>query len=408
MTTITASPTRPAQQTEARLYPLSDPLDYEALLTEAEKGQIHKLRTFLEAEAKPLVADYWARGEFPTQLMKPLGELDLVTPPELTADGQTSRSLYEGFRNFELARTDASLATWYNGQTGLFRTAITRGGSEEQIQRWLPEVDSFTMKGCFALTEPEHGSDIAGGLETSARRNGDTWIINGTKRWIGSAQFSDYMALAARDEADGQVKLFLVKTDAPGVTLTTMPGKIALRMVQNADIVLDNVEVHEEFRLPRVESFADIADMLRSMRSGVAWFAAGVQAGAYEAALQYVQEREQFGRPIAGFQMIQEHLVSILSNLTASLGMVVRLSQQQDSGVYRDQDSAMAKAWTCSTMRQSVASAREIVGGNGVLNSEPVARFFADAEGIYTYEGTREINTLVVGRAITGRSAFTR
>lgn len=408
MTTTAESTIRTDEETEARLYPLSDQLNYEALLTDAEKGQLRKLRAFLEAEAKPLVADYWSRGEFPTQLIKPLGDLNLVTPPELTTGGQAPRSLYEGFRNFELARTDASLATWFNGQTGLFRTAITRGGSDQQVQQWLPQVDSFAMKGCFALTEADHGSDIAGGLQTSARRNGDTWVINGTKRWIGSAQFADYMALAARDEADGQVKLFLIKTDAPGVTLTTMPGKIALRMVQNADIVLDDVQVSEEYRLARVNSFADIADMLRAMRSGVAWFAAGVQAGAYEAALKYVQEREQFGRPLSGFQLIQEHLVSILSNLTASLGMVVRLSQQQDAGVYRDQDSAMAKAWTCTTMRQSVASAREIAGGNGVLNSEAVARFFSDAEGIYTYEGTREINTLVVGRAITGRSAFTR
>lgn len=394
--------------TGSRLYEECDPMDYEALLTDAERSELLKLRVFLETEAKPLLAEYWERGEFPAQLIKPLAELDLISPASLTADGAKPRSLYEGFRNFELARTDASLATYYNGQSGLFRTTVLRGGSEDQAKKWLPLIDSFEMTGVFALTEPEHGSDIAGGLETSARRSGDSWVINGEKRWIGSAILADYLAVLARDVADGQIKAFLVKTDAPGVTMTTIGGKMSLRMVQNSDISLDNVEVAEEFRLERINSFADVADLLRSMRSGVAWFAAGVQAGAYEAALKYAAGREQFGRPISGFQMVQDKLVGMLGNTIASLGMVVRLSQQQDEGVYRDQDSAMAKAWTCSRMRETVASAREIAGGNGILLSNDVGRFFADAEAIYTYEGTKEINTLVVGRAITGRSAFTR
>ncbi|WP_285313314.1 acyl-CoA dehydrogenase family protein [Pseudarthrobacter sp. fls2-241-R2A-168] len=392
----------------ARLYGECDPMNYEALLTDAEQGELLKLRGFLETEAQPLLADYWERGEFPAHLIKPLAALDLITPASLTGGGAKPRSLYEGFRNFELARTDASLATYYNGQSGLFRTTVLRGGSEDQAKTWLPLIDSFEMTGVFALTEPEHGSDIAGGLTTSARRSGNTWVINGEKRWIGNAAFADYLAVLARDVADGQIKAFLVKTDAPGVTLKTIGGKMSLRMVQNSDISLDNVEVTEEFRLARINSFADVADLLRSMRSGVAWFAAGVQAGAYEAALKYAADRQQFGRPISGFQMIQDKLVGMLGNTIASLGMVVRLSQQQDEGVYRDQDSAMAKAWTCSRMRETVASAREIAGGNGILLSNDVGRFFADAEAIYTYEGTKEINTLVVGRAITGRSAFTR
>ena len=391
-----------------RLYSDCDPMNYEGLLSDAERGELLKLRGFLETEAKPLLADYWERGEFPAQLIKPLAALDLITPASLTADGSKPRSLYEGFRNFELARTDASLATYYNGQSGLFRTTVLRGGSEDQVRTWLPLIDSFDMTGVFALTEPEHGSDIAGGLTTSARRSGNNWVINGEKRWIGNAVFADYLAVLARDVADGQIKAFLVKTDAPGVTMKTIGGKMSLRMVQNSDISLENVEVAEEFRLARINSFADVADLLRSMRSGVAWFAAGVQAGAYEAALKYATEREQFGRPISGFQLIQDKLVGMLGNTIASLGMVVRLSQQQDEGVYRDQDSAMAKAWTCSRMRETVASAREIAGGNGILLSNVVSRFFADAEAIYTYEGTKEINTLVVGRAITGRSAFTK
>ena len=406
-THVTAAPSEKATS-RTRLYGDCDPMNYEALLTEAEHGELLKLRGFLETEAKPLLADYWERGEFPAQLIKPLAGLDLITPASLTSDGSKPRSLYEGFRNFELARTDASLATYYNGQSGLFRTTVLRGGSEDQAKTWLPLIDTFEMTGVFALTEPEHGSDIAGGLTTSARRSGNTWVISGEKRWIGNAVFADYLAVLARDVADGQIKAFLVKSDAPGVTMKNIGGKMSLRMVQNSDISLNNVEVTEEFRLARINSFADVADLLRSMRSGVAWFAAGVQAGAYEAALKYAADREQFGRPISGFQMVQDKLVGMLGNTIASLGMVVRLSQQQDEGVYRDQDSAMAKAWTCSRMRETVAWAREIAGGNGILLSNDVGRFFADAEAIYTYEGTKEINTLVVGRAITGRSAFTR
>jgi glutaryl-CoA dehydrogenase len=389
-----------------RLYASCDALDYEALLTPDERAELRKLREFLESEARPLLDDHWERGEFPAQLIRPMAALDLISPPSLTAGGAVPRSLYEGFRNFELARTDASIATWYNGQSGLFRTTILRGGSDEQVARWLPLVDSFEMAGAFALTEPDHGSDIAGGLRTSATREGDRWRIDGVKRWIGSVAFADHVAVMARDVADGAVKAFLVRTDAPGVALTPIRGKTSLRMVQNSDVVLDGVEVDDEFRLARINSFADVADLLRAMRSGVAWFAAGVQAGAYEAALRYAGEREQFGRPLSGFQLIQDKLVAMLGNLTASLGMVVRLSQQQDSGVLRDQDSALAKAWTSSRMRETVAAAREIAGGNGILLEHDVARFFVDAESIYTYEGTRDINTLVVGRAITGRSAF--
>jgi glutaryl-CoA dehydrogenase len=389
-----------------RLYASCDALNHEALLTAGEHAQLHKLRDFLETDARPLLDDHWERGEFPAQLVAPMAALDLISPPSLTADGARPRSLYEGFRNFELARTDASIATWYNGQSGLFRTTILRGGSDEQVARWLPLVDSFEMTGAFALTEPEHGSDIARGLRTSAAREGDHWVLNGVKRWIGNVALSDYVAVMARDVADGAVKGFLVRTDAPGLTLTPIRGKTSLRMVQNADIVLDGVEVHDELRLARINSFADVADLLRAMRSGVAWFAAGVQAGAYEAALRYAGEREQFGRPLSGFQMIQDKLVAMLGNVTASIGMVVRVSQQQDDGVYRDEDSALAKAWVSSRMRETVAAAREIVGGNGILLEHDVARFFVDAESIYTYEGTREINTLVVGRAITGRSAF--
>lgn len=388
-----------------RLYEDCDPLGYEVLLSDDERGQLWKLRQYLDARVRPLLADHWERGAFPEEVIRQMADLDLISPAAL---GERPRSLYEGFRNFELCRTDASIATWYNGQSGLFRTTVMKGGSDEQVRRWLPAIDSFAMTGVFALTEPDHGSDIARGMETTASRTASGWVLSGTKRWIGNAPFAEYLAIVARTEPEPGVGIFLVRADLPGVSVTTMGPKMSLRMVQNAEIVLESVSVPDEMRLAGIREFKDVAALLRSMRSGVAWFATGVQAGAYRAALDYVTRREQFGRPLAGFQLVQEKLVRILGNLVASLGMVVRLSQQEDGDVFRDQDSALAKAWITSRMRESAALAREVVGGNGILIDNDVARFFADAEAIYTYEGTMDINTLIVGRAITGQSAFVR
>ena len=287
-----------------RLYPDCDPYGIAERLTEAEKAPLRRLRRVLEDEVRPLLAEYWEAGEFPYQIAPSLHALDLMTPPELTADGGQPRSLYHGFRIFELARTDASVATFYTAQAGLFRTACRVGGTPEQFAAWDPKITSFEMTGVFCLTEPEHGSDIAGGLATTARREGDEWVLTGTKRWIGGAFTADLLAVFARDEADGQVKGFLVDRQAPGVRLEKIHGKTSLRMMQNADIHLDGARVPEAQRLGNVNSFKDVAAMLRAMRSDVAWIATGIQAGAYEAALRYVREREQFGRPIGGFQLV--------------------------------------------------------------------------------------------------------
>lgn len=212
----------------------------------------------------------------------------------------------------------------------------------------------------------------------------------------------------ARDVADGQVKAFLVDRGALGVTLEKIHGKTALRMMQNAHITLEGVRVPESMRLHNVDSFRDVAAMLRAMRSDVAWIATGIAAGAFEAALRYVKERQQFGRPLASFQLVQEKLARMLGNVTSALSLVVRLTEQQAKGVYRDQDSALAKMQTSLLMRETVALAREVVGGNGITLETDVARFHADAEAVYSYEGTHEINALIIGRALTGESAFTR
>ncbi|MGK3957595.1 acyl-CoA dehydrogenase family protein [Arthrobacter sp. R4] len=386
-------------------YP-SDQYGYSTLLRDEELSVLARLRAVLEEHVRPVLAEYWERGEFPHQIIQPLVDLNLMDPPELTGDSAVPDALYEGFRNFELARMDASLATFYNAQSGLFRTTIKMGGSPEQAATWDPLIIRFQMTGVFALTEPDHGSDIAGGLETTAVRHGGTWLINGAKRWIGGAATAQYLAVFARDQADHQVKAFLVRTDSPGVSLRKIVGKMSLRIMQNADITLTDVEVSEEHRLQNINGFGDVAALLRNMRSDVAWIAAGLQAGAYEAALRYVTEREQFGRPLGGFQLVQEKLAAMLGNVTASLGMVVRLSQQQAEGIYKDENSALAKMWCAARARETVALAREICGGNGIILDHDVGRFFADAEAVYSYEGTHEINALIVGRALTGLSAF--
>ena len=329
-----------------------------------------------------------------------------MNPQEIVDAGETPSHLFAGFRSFELGRFDASLATFYNAVAGLFRTTVNLGGSAEQVAKWDPLIQTFEMFGVFCLTEPEHGSDIARGLSTTATRDGDTWVINGAKRWIGGASMANTLAIFARDTADGEVKVFLVPQDAEGITLTKMQGKIALRIMQNFDIALTNVRVADDRRLANVNSFADVANLLRATRSIVAWIACGAMAGAYEAAVRYTTARDQFGKKIAHFQLIQEKLATMLANVTAALAMTVRLTQQEADGVFLDENSAMTKMFTSLKLRETVALAREVMGGNGILLEHDVARFFADAEAVYSYEGTHEINALVVGRSITGKGAF--
>lgn len=386
--------------------PSSDPYGFTQHLSPAACEVLSQLDGTLTRDIRPLLTDAWERAELPAAFADSLIPLELMDPPALRGTNEADTSLFSGFRNFTLARTDASLATWYNAQSGLFRTAVNLGGSPEQAARLDPLVRSWALKGTFALTEPDHGSDIAGGLATTARREGDVWIINGVKRWIGGAFGADVIAVFARDTADGQIKGFLIPRDAAGMKLENIPNKISLRIMQNAEITLEGVRVAEHDRLHNINGFRDIGGLLRRMRSDVAWIATGVQAGAFEAALDYVKRREQFGKPIGGFQLVQEKLARMLGNVTASLGMVVQLSQRQDAGHYRDEDSSLAKMWTALRARETVALAREVVGGNGIVLDENVARFFADTEAVYSYEGTHEINALIVGRALTGHSAF--
>jgi glutaryl-CoA dehydrogenase len=379
---------------------------FEELLPGEERKILHRVREFLRTEVAPIANDYWARAEFPAQLIGGYAELGIAGRSYPEEPGPKPSSLLSGFLALEMAHTDPSMATFVGVHTGLAMGSILACGSAEQKERWLPAMGRMEKIGAFALTEPHGGSDVAAGLRTTARRRGDEWVLNGAKRWIGNGTFADYVVVWARDEEDNHVKGFVVEKGAPGFIATKIERKIALRSVQNADIVLEDCRVPEASRLQNANSFRDTAVILRRTRSGVAWQSVGVMIAAYEIALDYAKKREQFGRPIAKFQLVQDLLVRMLGNATASLGMVVRLAQLQDTGVYRDEHSALAKAYCTSRMREVTGWARELLAGNGIVLDYDIGRFVADAEALYSYEGTREINTLIVGRAITGMGAF--
>jgi glutaryl-CoA dehydrogenase len=379
---------------------------YADALTDRERDALSALRGWLEAEVPPIISGCWERAEFPMQIIRPLADLGVLSYAWEETRPFENSAVFRGFVALELARVDASVGTFVGVQNGLATGSIAVGGSDEQRAEWIPKLASGEVLGAFGLTEPTSGSDSARGLRTTARREGDEWVLNGEKRWIGNATFSDITIIWAKDEADGQVKGFIVPTSSPGYRTTKIEGKISLRPVQNADIVLTDVRVPEHLRLQRANSFRDTAAVLRATRAEVAWSAVGTAIGAYEAALAYAKQRVQFGKPIAAHQLIQDLLVKCLGNITASLGMVMRVSELQDRGEQRDEHSALAKAYATARMRETVAWAREACGGNGIVLEHGVARYFADAEALYSYEGTREMNTLIVGRAITGEAAF--
>jgi glutaryl-CoA dehydrogenase len=378
----------------------------ESMLSPAEQEVLLRVREFMEKTVQPVINEYWIREEFPFDFLPGLRSLQIAG---LSYDGYGCPGggcLLDGMIAMELARVDSSIATFLGVHSGLAMGSIYLCGSESQKERWLPEMASMSKIGAFALTEPDVGSGAAGGLTTTAQRDGSSWVLNGQKKWIGNATFADYIVIWARSLEDGQVKGFVVDRETPGLSTTKMQDKIALRVVQNAYITLDDVRVPESARLAGANSFRDTAAVLRTTRAGVAWQATGCARGAYEHALAYAKQREQFGRPIAGFQLVQDLLVRMLANVTSSACLCARLSGLQQAGLAEDQHSALAKAFCTVRMRETVGYARELLGGNGILLENHVGRFVADAEAIYSYEGTREINTLIVGRSITGIGTF--
>lgn len=365
-----------------------------------------KVREFMNKEIKPIANEYWLKGEFPHQIIPKMAALNICGVPMGGYGAPNLSYLMEGIISMEMARVDTSISTFFGVQSGLAMGSIYHCGSEEQKKKWLPLMQKMEIIGAFGLTEPTVGSAIAGGMTTKAKKEGEYWTLNGEKKWIGNATFSDITIIWAQDEDDGQVKGFIVEKDTAGFFPEKQKDKMALRTVQNAHIVLKDCKVHESNRLQNANSFKDTAKVLKMTRAGVAWQAVGCARGAYEYALAYAMERKQFGKSISSFQMVQNLLVEMLADLTAMQTMVFRLSHLQDAGLMTDEQASLAKVSCTTHTRSIVEKAREIMGGNGILLEYNVARFVADAEAIYSYEGTKQINSLIVGRAITGKSAF--
>jgi len=388
--------------------PNADFYEFAADLPAEELAIINRVREYMETKVQPIINKYWVEDSFPFELLPSFKELGIAGSGIDGYGCPGGSPLLVGLMAMEIARTDTSFATFFGVHSGLAMGSIYLNGTEEQKQKWLPPMARMEKIGCFGLTEPLVGSGTAGGMTTTAKREGDTWILNGQKRWIGNAPWCDISIIWARDVADNQVKGFIVENKTtPGFSVEKMQNKIALKVVQNGQITMDNCRVPDANRLAGATgTFRDAAHVLRGTRHLSAWEITGTQMGAYENALKYAQERLQFGKPIGSFQLIQELLAKMLGNIVACQCMIARTVQLEAEGKLSDAHAALAKAFCTSKARETVSWARESMGGNGILVDYNVARHFADAEAIYSYEGTYQMQTLIIGKAITGFSAF--
>jgi glutaryl-CoA dehydrogenase len=375
-------------------------------LSPAELDIWRRTRDFVDDEVLPVINDYWERADFPWPLAKRMADLGLVGDG-IEGDGCPSMSpIAVGLVHMALTRGDGSLGTFLGVQAGLAMRSIAMLGSAAQRRRWLPAMARLEKIGAFALTEPRHGSDSVS-LETSAHKQGNTWTINGQKRWIGNGTIADVVVVWARDTADGKVKAFLVPKGAAGYTARRMQGKGSLRAVWQADIDLSDVRVPESNRLPGARGFADASAVLAGTRNTVAWSALGHATAAYDIAMAYCRDRTQFGKPLVSFQIVQQRLVRMLAQVSAMQLYCLRLGRLIERGALSDTIAALAKMHNTTAARSVIAEARDLLGGNGILLDYHVMRHMADMEAIHTYEGTETIQTLIVGRDITGVSAFT-
>ena len=377
----------------------------EELLTDEEREVRDKVRAFADREVIPIINDYWDKAQFPFELVPKIAELNIAGTTIKGYGCPGISHVAAGLVAVEMARGDGSLNTFFGVHSGLAMSAIEMLGSEEQKEKWLPPMARMEKLGAFGLTEAAHGSDAVR-LETTARREGDEYVLDGEKRWIGNASFADVTVIWARDEEDESVKGFLVEKGAEGFSTEIITGKMGKRAVWQPDIRLEGVRVPAENKLGNADSFKDTAKVLTATRAMVAWEAIGHAVASYEAAVTYAKERVQFGKPIASFQIIQNKLANMLAEITSMQLLCLRLSQLQEAGKMTGGMASLAKMDNARKAKQVCSDARDIMGGNGVLLEYHVARHLSDMEIVYTYEGTDTIQSLIVGREITGIGAF--
>jgi glutaryl-CoA dehydrogenase len=382
-----------------------DLIDVGNLLSDEEKQVRDRVREFVDREVIPVAAGYWDRAEFPFGLLPGLGELGLmggVLPEKYGCAGWNNVAY--GLAIAELARGSGSLATFMHVQSGLAMTAIHELGSEEQKQRWLAPMARCEKIGCFGLTEPEAGSD-PGSLSTTAVEKDGGYVLSGEKKWIGNASFSDVAVIWARTD-DNKISGFLVETGNPGFQADVLPRKASQRAAWQTHITLEDCHVPEAARLPGAEGLGSTLSILTHSRYGVGWDGLGQATDCYEVALAYAKEREQFGRPIASFQLVQQKLVEMVNEISLSQLLSIHVGRLKDAGGLDPATVSMFKMNNVAKARQIAALARDVLGGNGILLDYRVMEHMADIEGVYTYEGTNDVNTLIVGQAITGHRAF--
>lgn len=386
--------------------------DYYAVFSDipdADRAVWDRARSYIDEVGDRMVAA-WDAAEYPLGLAMRMGALDLfndgIDHPDLTAFSP----LAAGLVNMEVSRGDGSLGTVLAVQGGLAMRTLALFGSPAQQERWLAPMARGEVLGAFALTEPDHGSDSVS-LETRARRDGGGWVLRGAKKWIGNGASGGITFVWARVDDDGAddhgaVRCFLVEQTEPGYHGTVIEGKASLRGIHQAHIALDDVRLSADAVLPGAHTFRDASTVLYSTRSGVAWSALGHATACYEAALTYAQQRIQFGKPLAGFQMVQERLTQMLTELTAMQLYCRRMADLERDGLLRPTQASLAKYHNTRTARRIAQTARDLLGGNGILLENRVMQHMADIEAIHTYEGTESVQALLIGRDITGHSAF--
>ncbi|MGJ5591603.1 acyl-CoA dehydrogenase family protein [Micrococcus lylae] len=391
-------------------YDITGPLDTDAYaifedIDEQDLVLFKAARTYLTPEVQKTLQDAWDKGEYPTGLIPGLADADLLRDGVEVEGKPTYSRLASGLATMELSRIDGSLSTIVGVQGGLAMRSIQMCGSDDQKAKYLPKMAAGELYGAFALTEPTHGSDSVS-LETTATPVDGGWRINGHKKWIGNGAAGGITVTWARSTEDGQVKGFIVHQDTEGYTAEVIRGKMSLRAIHQAHITYDDVFVPAEDVMPEATSFKNTAAVLFATRVGVAWAAVGHAVGCYEAAVQYAQQRVQFGRPLAHSQVVQERLARMLSELTQVQLLVLRASRLEDSGRLTGPQASLAKYSATRAARSIAANARDLLGGNGILVQNEVGKHFADIEAIHTYEGTETVQALIVGRDITGKGAF--